>query len=111
MTLVSQDILEQMVKLIVAEASPERIVVFGSWAKGTARPDSDVDFLIIESESFGPQRSRRQEMAKLWRLLSPFAVPKDILVYSCDEVEQWRDSVNHVIATALREGKVMYEKH
>ncbi len=111
MALATQDILEQMVKAIVAEASPERIIVFGSWAKGTARPDSDVDFLIIESEPFGPHRSRRQELAKLWRRLSPFALPKDILLYSRDEVEQWRHSLNHVVAMALREGKVLYEKH
>jgi len=108
---VTPDILEQMVSMIVAEVSPERIIVFGSWAKGTARSDSDVDFLIIESEPFGPNRSRRQEMSRLWRLLSRFAIPKDILVYSQDEVEQWQNSVNHIIATALREGKVLYEKH
>jgi hypothetical protein len=44
----------------------------------------------------------------LWRALSQFPVAKDILVYSQDEVEKWRDARNHVIARALREGRVLY---
>jgi hypothetical protein len=35
-------------------------------------------------------------------------VPKDVLVYSRDEVERWKGSSNHVIRTALREGRVLY---
>lgn len=49
-------------------------------------------------------------MARLWRVLAPFNVAKDILVYSSDEVERWRGSPNHVLARALREGQVLYER-
>ncbi|MFZ4703922.1 MAG: nucleotidyltransferase domain-containing protein [Candidatus Methylumidiphilus sp.] len=47
-----------MVDIIVREADPEQIILFGSRARGDARPDSDVDLLIIESEPFSVQRSR-----------------------------------------------------
>ena len=106
----SVDIISQMVQLIVEKASPEKIILFGSHANGTARPDSDVDLLIVESTPFGPGRSRRKEMAILWKLLRTFNLPKDILIYSLEEWDRWRDSQNHVIAHAFREGKVLYER-
>jgi len=49
-------------------------------------------------------------MTRLWRALAGFNVPKDILVYSRDEAERWRHSLNHVVARAQREGKVLYER-
>jgi predicted nucleotidyltransferase len=96
------------------EVQPEAIILFGSHATGQARPDSDVDLLIVEATPFGANRDRRKEMVRVWRALSRFAVAKDIvpfrngLVYSQDEVEKWRDARNHVIARALREGRVLY---
>ena len=47
---------------------------------------------------------------RLWRVLAAFDAPADLLVYSRDEVAYWRDSCNHVLARALREGKVLYER-
>lgn len=47
-------------------------------------------------------------MTRLWRALKGFRVPKDILVFSAEEVEQWKGSLNHVIGRALREGKELY---
>jgi len=97
-----------MTAVIVQEVDPEAIVLFGSYATGQATPDSDVDLLVIEADPFGPGRDRCQEMVKLWRALARFGVAKDILVYSRGEVEHWRNARNHVIAKALREGKVLY---
>jgi predicted nucleotidyltransferase len=110
MTPVTQELLQNMVKAIVDEVRPEQIILFGSWARGDARPDSDVDFLVIESGTFSPQRSRRKEMARIWDALDEFVVPTDVLVYSRDEAERWRKSLNHVVGRALREGKVLYER-
>ena len=59
-------LLHQMVDTIVREVSPEAIILFGSRARGDARPDSDVDLLIVETEPFSPQRSRRKEAARLY---------------------------------------------
>jgi len=99
-----------MIRVIVDTANPEQIILFGSRARGESRHGSDVDLLIIESDPFGEKRSRRKEMAKLWRALASFPFAKDILVYSRDEVEYWRHSLNNVVAKALREGKVLYER-
>ena len=110
MTPVTDELLDQMVRAIVEAVDPEQVILFGSRARGDAREASDVDLVVVESEPFGKTRSRRLEAVRLWRELSSFVVPKDILVYSLDEVEFWRDSLNHVLAQALREGKVLYER-
>ena len=102
--------LEQMIQVIVNAVNPEQIILFGSQARAASRQGSDIDLLIIESDPFGEKRSRRKEMARLWRALASFPFPKDILVYSRDEVEYWRHSLNNVVAKALREGKVLYER-
>jgi predicted nucleotidyltransferase len=106
---ISDDVIEEMARRIVREVDPQRILLFGSWARGAATEQSDVDFLVVEREPFGRNRSRRQEAARIWRCLSDFRIPTDILVYSVNEVAQWKDSSYHMIARAMREGRVLYE--
>lgn len=110
MTKKTDALLDRMVKAIVDEVAPEQVILFGSRARGGAAADSDVDLVVVEAAPFGPGRDRRAEAARLWRALADFGVSKDILVYSSDEVEYWRDSLNHVLARALREGVVLYER-
>ena len=107
---VTDALLDQMVQAIVAEVDPEQVILFGSRARGDAREDSDVDLVVVEAEPFGPERSRRQELVRLYHALVEFPISTDILVYSHDDVDYWRDSLNHVLARALREGKVLYER-
>jgi len=107
---VSDDVLQGMVDEIVREVDPDAIVLFGSWARGHAGADSDLDLLIVEPEPFTPHRSRRRELQRVRRALSRFRVPKDLLVYSSDEVARWRRSAGHVIGRAFREGRVLYER-
>jgi predicted nucleotidyltransferase len=109
MVTISDELIDRMAQRIVREVDPEKIVLFGSWARGEANNESDVDLLVVEREPFGPNRSRRQEAARIWRCLSEFRIPTDILVYSTDELNQWKDSGYHVVAKALREGRVLYE--
>ncbi|MDE2978711.1 MAG: nucleotidyltransferase domain-containing protein [Acidobacteriota bacterium] len=99
-----------MVRAIVAEVDPEKVILFGSRGRGDAGADSDVDLLVIEAEPFGPERSKHREMLRLGRAVRDFRVPTDILVFSNEEVEYWHDSLNHVLARALREGRVLYER-
>ncbi|MEO5377985.1 MAG: nucleotidyltransferase domain-containing protein [Magnetococcus sp. DMHC-6] len=103
--------LSAMVRAIVATIQPERIILFGSHARGDAQPDSDVDLLVITTETYGPHNSRRQAMARLWRLLADVPVAKDIVLFNDTEVEKWRTAKNHLIARALKEGKILYERH
>jgi predicted nucleotidyltransferase len=59
-------LLLQLVQTIINEVAPETIILFGSRARGDARADSDVDLLIVQTEPFSPQRSRRKEAARLY---------------------------------------------
>ncbi len=94
MTIVSETVLAEMVQAIVREVDPEQIYLFGSHARGEARADSDVDLLVVEREPFGPRHSRFQQINRLYRALSSFRIPKDILLYSRDEFAKWRNSLN-----------------
>ena len=109
--LTAQPVLEQMVKVIVKVAQPEKVILFGSRAKGTAQEDADYDFLIIDANPFDKNRSRRQEISKVSRALTSFRVSTDLLIHSTDEVARWSQSLNHVIGRALREGILLYERH
>ena len=110
-TRVDSALLRRMTEAIVKVADPEQVILFGSHARGEAGMTSDVDLVVVEAEPFGPGgRDRGAEEARLWRALAQFHVRKDILVYSRDEVDYWRDSLNHVLARALREGTVLYER-
>lgn len=100
-----QDISE-MVSRIVEAVHPEQVILFGSYAKGNEGPDSDVDLLVIERQI----TSRRAEFKKIWQALRGILIPKDILVYSAQEIEKWKTTPSHVIGNALQHGKVMYER-
>jgi len=102
------EVLRQMVDIIVREADPEAIILFGSRARGDADADSDVDLLIIEREPFGRGRSRIREAARLYHALRYLPASKDLLVYSRDEFQRWKEALNHVVANAVREGRLLY---
>ena len=110
MSPVTDALLDQMVPAIVAEVDPEQVILFGSRARGDAREDSDVDLVVVEAEPFGKTRSRRLEAARVYEAVAGFDALTDILIYSRDEVDHWRNSVNHVLVRALREGTVLYER-
>lgn len=104
----TSNLLKEMTRAVVEAVHPEQVLVFGSHARGDATADSDVDLLVVEKEPFDLGRSRRHELRQIRRALSRFPVPKDVLVYSRDEVERWKASRNHIIRKAYREGKVLY---
>jgi predicted nucleotidyltransferase len=106
-----KQLLQEMVEVIVREVDPETIILFGSRARGDACPDSDVDLLVVESEPFSVQRSRRLETMKLYRALINWPISKDLLVYSRDEFDKWKTSLNHVVGRASREGRILHERH
>ncbi len=103
---VTEELVSQIVQRILAVGSPEQIVLFGSRARGVARPDSDLDLLIIEESSL--PRFRRS--ARYRRALRGLYPAKDIVVWTPQEVQEWRALPNSFISTALTEGKVLYER-
>ena len=110
MTEVAEKSLDEMVKAIVRQVDPEMIILFGSYARGAASKDSDLDLLVVVDGEFGPHRSRHEQEVELYRLLAHLRPPQDIIVASREEVERWRGDLNHIIARAIREGRLLYEK-
>ncbi len=67
--------------------------------------------MVVEEGPFDAHRSRRAAMTRLGELLFDYFVPMDFLVFTPEEIEKWKDTKNHVIAHAVREGKVLYDAH
>ena len=107
---VTEDIVREITRTIVDTVHPLKIILFGSYARGDDRPNSDLDFLIVEEEPFGPGRSRIKRIGNIYRRLPPYLTSVDILLYSKNEFDKWKDGINHVIARAHREGRILYEQ-
>jgi len=104
-TQLTLDLLEQMTQRLVAALKPEQIILFGSYAYGEPTKDSDVDLLVILSESDEP-RYRRARKAHI--ALRGMGIPKDILVMTRAEVERQASVSNSLVGQALSQGKVLY---
>jgi predicted nucleotidyltransferase len=98
--------IDGMVRLIAERFSPDKIILFGSFARGDAREDSDVDLLVLFSHLDDPRR----RAAELYSALIGFNLPKDIVVSTTDRFERYKNVVNTVYWPAAREGRVLYER-
>lgn len=98
--------INDIVKRIATNFSPEKIILFGSYARGNASNDSDLDLLIIKDTTL-PRHKRSFEIQK--SLIGSF-VPLDILVYTIMEYEQEKDEKHSFLHSAIKSSKVLYEK-
>ena len=105
MKIVSNDLLAEMTRRLVAEFQPEQIILFGSHAWGTPNEDSDVDLLVIVSHS---DEKPAQRAMRGYRCLSGLTVPKDVLVKTRAEVERFRHVYASLECEILERGKVLY---
>jgi predicted nucleotidyltransferase len=104
--MISQDTIRKAVGLLAEQAAVQRVILFGSYAMGTAREDSDLDFLVIESDLV----SRRAEMVRLRAALRPLGVPVDVMVADAEQFEAWKDQPGTALFEASRYGQVVYER-
>ena len=101
-----EDKIQEMVRRIVDGFDPDRVILFGSHARGTAGPDSDVDLLVIKPVS----GSKRDERVRIGAALHAMGVAKDVVVATPEDVRRHGNQVGTVLCPALREGKVLYER-
>ncbi len=104
--MISQDTIRKAVSLLAEQTAVLRVILFGSYAMGTAREDSDLDFLVIESGLV----SRRAEMVRLRAALRPLGIPVDVMVADAEQFEAWKDQPGTALFEASRYGKVVYER-
>ena len=98
--------IQEIVRRIVERFRPQRIVMFGSRARGDTRPDSDLD-LMVEMETDDPPAERVRTIDALFGLRR-WAM--DLVVYTPEEVEQQRQYRNALIRVIESEGRVLYEQ-
>ncbi len=99
-------LLKEMVSRIRKTLNPERIILFGSRARGQAGNKSDYDLVVIQ-ESDQP---RYRRSVPLYPALADLPVEVDVVVYTPTEVQEWSAVPQDFISTAIREGKVIYER-
>ena len=98
--------LRRMVKRIVRRFAPEKVILFGSHARGDAGPDSDVDLLVV----MAVDGNKRDAQLQIRAALRDVRTPKDIIVSTPDEFEWRKDIVGTIEHPATKEGKVLYAR-
>lgn len=103
--MINQALIAKATKLLREAAKPNKIILFGSYGRGEAREESDVDLLVVETAV----KDRVAEMTRLNRVLSPLRISVDLLVVSQEMFDYWASTPGNVYFQAIREGKVLYE--
>lgn len=96
--------LEEIIRRIVEVAHPDRIILFGSAARGELGPDSDIDLLVVKSDV----EHRGHLSEDIYMNLSGIGVPVDIVVVTPEDIERFRHKVGTIIRPALRDGREVY---
>ena len=96
--------IQAAVERIVAAANPTRVILFGSYARGEANEDSDLDLMVVEKVV----ANVGEEMVRLRHVVGDVGIGVDVLVYSEQEFEKRREWCSSPVYWATREGKVLY---
>ena len=103
---VDHSVIEEVVKRIVESIHPEKIILFGSYASGHPHAGSDLDILVV-MESNLPHYKRA---VPIYKALAGLLIPKDVLVYTQEEINAWSEVPHAFITTVMKKGRILYEK-
>jgi len=103
---VSMSVIRQMAARVVRLFQPERVILFGSYARGKAGPDSDVDLLVVMDVA----TNKRDAVVEIAVALNEFPAPKDIFVSTPEEFEWRKQIIGTLERPANNEGKVLYAR-
>jgi len=98
--------IQEMVRRIVSRFNPDRIILFGSRARGSHAPDSDVDLAVIMP--IDGSKAKREIEIRL--LLHDIPIPKDIVVITPEEMDRYRDVPGTLVKPVLRDGRLLYAR-
>jgi len=105
MQLLSSEVLDEIVDRLVKGLQPEKIILFGSHAYGEPTADSDIDLLIIVSDSDQPRHRRATEA---YGMLRDLTAPTELIVLTRQEVEEKVGVRSSLVSRAVNQGKVLY---
>ena len=103
MNLISQ--IPEITRRIIETSHPEKIILFGSYARGNFGTDSDLDLLVI----IPGVSNLRQESLRVRRALRGLLAPVDIIVATPEQIQRLGNTRGLIYQSALQEGKVLYE--
>lgn len=104
-SVLSPELLQEIVDRLVREFHPDRIILFGSHAWGEPSADSDVDLLVVVPAS---EISPAQRASRAHRALRGLGIPKDVIVRTREEVERYRLVPASLEAEILERGRPLY---
>jgi len=100
----SEETLQEIIRRIVKVARPEKIILFGSAARGEMGPNSDMDLLVVKGGEFDQSRLT----GDIYMNLHGVGQAVDVILVTPEQVERYRNTHCLIIAPALREGKEVY---
>jgi len=98
--------IHEMVRRIVARFDPEQVILFGSYARGTAGPDSDADLMVVMDFD----GMRRPKVVEIYEAIGAVGLAKDIILATPSEWEYGRQEAGSMVHTAFKEGIVLYDR-
>ncbi|MHA1506782.1 MAG: nucleotidyltransferase domain-containing protein [Candidatus Asgardarchaeia archaeon] len=104
---VDEHLLDEVVRRILKVINPVKIILFGSWAYGRPKKGSDLDILVIMDDDI---RSRRRVAAEVYGALCGIMIPKDVVVATLRDLEEWKNVPNAFITAIVKKGRVIYER-
>ena len=106
--MVSEETIQEAARRLADKFRPDRIILFGSYARGTADDHSDVDFMVITEAA--KRRNRHKMMAEMDGALRGLQIAKDIIVLTPGEFEEDKEIPGTTARYVSKEGRLLYER-